>query len=1042
MPPAAAAHVPLRRPVAAAAPGPCPPPPDPKRLCLVPTQPVQPMELPAVWQGDWETADGDTYSLDPVGSGALWFRQVFADRGMLEGRVRRVEARDSAPDGFQPPGKWVADLSGGRGRLFLRTARGSIETLYQPPRSAPHPGPPRAEEREHRAVARRRTPVARVNDRVAVGVNEAAELSAAEADAGRHRRALQAAAAEALRPGAKGRCAYIEDPTDWGQDGQEAEALAAAAEAADRRLSATRSETAENLKRMHRRAGCGWHRDKLRLLGQAGVVLEVEGALTRVRFDSGAVAALPLALLLPVRAAALHAAGRPPPPRMLSAEEIGEVLLSSAVALLSLFSKQLTPSRVVPALKPGLPDWFKFPPLPAAEAQSPRTRPALRRRPSVRRTTSWHPAALGGGHVAKGLAGPSAPDVRSWDALIVPEEGIGGVHWGHCQSGVHVYNGLTGADAVIHIRADRDAAGKSAFEPSDSVEACEGGWSLRLTSGATACLGKGKAESLQLTARTERPLQARLAAEAAEQEASVMQQLQQLKELLQAHPTDGDTITVQEEVSCCAGAGRQWMDASFPPLPASLGGCGEYPWQLPSMYLAREACDGGDVVADIFVAGDPEPADVRQGRLGDCFLIASIGCVAEKPSAVRRLFTSVSGDGGDADQGRAAGCYTLRLCLDGLWRSVHVDAWVPVAGAQPAFCQPARDPSELWPVLVEKAFAKWHGSYAGINGGSAELALHDLTGCPTTRLDLSRPTLFDDILKLQSLGCLLYVGTAAKADCDPDEYRTAGLCAEHGYTVLHAVRRQGVQLLCLRNPHGGNRVWSGPWSPTSSLWSTHAEVATACGYKANATPDGSFWMPWSSVKQWFTSGVACLKMKGWRAARAVADLTEGLPGYLLFISGPPEGVSVEVVLGLHQSPPDRQLDCKSLAPLRLVVYAQDGSGVWAKTAASAGGHLLKSRHVWLHAQLPPSGLLVCWHGERAAGPVAAVLSVHASAKVEARVCSAASAEAVAFGGEAASAAAADAIGSTDGPTALVQINRFADPAPLTEFEVTEAVSID
>jgi hypothetical protein len=39
--------------------------------------------------------------------------------------------------------------------------------------------------------------------------------------------------------------------------------------------------------------------------------------------------------------------------------------------------------------------------------------------------------------------------------------------------------------------------------------------------------------------------------------------------------------------------------------------------------------------------------------------------------------------------------------------------------------------SELWVLLIEKAYAKTHGGYIAISGGLPHEALMDLTGCPT-----------------------------------------------------------------------------------------------------------------------------------------------------------------------------------------------------------------------------------------------------------------------------------------------------------------------
>ncbi len=135
--------------------------------------------------------------------------------------------------------------------------------------------------------------------------------------------------------------------------------------------------------------------------------------------------------------------------------------------------------------------------------------------------------------------------------------------------------------------------------------------------------------------------------------------------------------------------------------------------------------------------GEPKVSDVDQGSLGDCFLIAGMGAVA---AANPELIKKAVKDNGD-------GTYTItfqELQKDGKTFKPHyetVDSYLPTraGGAQrTAYAQSdtAYDPVSvaLWPALVEKAYAQWHGGYTAIqHGGQSAKAMEVLTGVKSVR---------------------------------------------------------------------------------------------------------------------------------------------------------------------------------------------------------------------------------------------------------------------------------------------------------------------
>eukprot|EP00438_Fugacium_kawagutii_P010148 Skav210168 [mRNA] locus=scaffold483:43403:52814:- [translate_table: standard] len=148
-----------------------------------------------------------------------------------------------------------------------------------------------------------------------------------------------------------------------------------------------------------------------------------------------------------------------------------------------------------------------------------------------------------------------------------------------------------------------------------------------------------------------------------------------------------------------------------------------FSYALPN-WTARSAFTGvEDDVSNAFVPGlgDPSeavlfdqvrPQDIDQGGLGDCWLMAALACLAEYPTKLKSLFESkhITEDG------------KYKVFLFDVekmeWSPVIVDEFVPCKIRKnepvPCFAEPLGD--ELWVLLLEKAVAKWCGSYGMLSG--------------------------------------------------------------------------------------------------------------------------------------------------------------------------------------------------------------------------------------------------------------------------------------------------------------------------------------
>lgn len=283
------------------------------------------------------------------------------------------------------------------------------------------------------------------------------------------------------------------------------------------------------------------------------------------------------------------------------------------------------------------------------------------------------------------------------------------------------------------------------------------------------------------------------------------------------------------------------------------------------------------------------PRAVKQGQIGDCWLMCSIAVVAEQKKLVEDLFKHPVSNSKRKKE-RAAGGFRVYFNKCGWWHNVIVDGYLPTKNRELCFGRSGTDPLELWVALIEKAYAKLHGSYANIIGGQALNALKDLTGFPTYAFDaMWREAAVDDTKASQFFkklraqvkrGFVISISTPGEDNSDYNkangnnkntadfekEYSALGLGTGHAYSVLDVKQfvMPNIKLLKIRNPWGSVE-WKGAWGAHSPLWKKHPLVRRYC--KPGKLHGGTFWMEWKDVVRYFDGGCVCMVKRKWHDYR-------------------------------------------------------------------------------------------------------------------------------------------------------------------------------
>uniref|UniRef100_A0A8C6Z2E9 Calpain 10 n=1 Tax=Nothoprocta perdicaria TaxID=30464 RepID=A0A8C6Z2E9_NOTPE len=296
-----------------------------------------------------------------------------------------------------------------------------------------------------------------------------------------------------------------------------------------------------------------------------------------------------------------------------------------------------------------------------------------------------------------------------------------------------------------------------------------------------------------------------------------------------------------------AGCGELYADPTFPASDASIyfNYCtplaqfrGEISWLRP-----QEICSAPRLFSD-----KPQDVQVKQGILGDCWFLCA--CIALQKS--KYLLNKVIPPGQPSwTDASYQGCFTCRIWQFGHWVEVTIDDRLPCLGGKLCFSQ-CQTEDLFWLPLLEKAYAKLHGSYEQLWAGQVADALVDLTGGIAERWALKDPgrnmekertglvlekTVFRRLMNLKEQ-CVISCSVLNSRE------GASELGEFHAFIVvdilnLSKVSGKEIFLLRIRNPWG-RRCWKGPWCEGGEGWSQLNPVVTS--ELLSQIQEGEFWV--------------------------------------------------------------------------------------------------------------------------------------------------------------------------------------------------------
>lgn len=300
---------------------------------------------------------------------------------------------------------------------------------------------------------------------------------------------------------------------------------------------------------------------------------------------------------------------------------------------------------------------------------------------------------------------------------------------------------------------------------------------------------------------------------------------------------------------------------------------------------------GMGVVDDfkIKMIGNVDPSDIKQGAVGDCWLLSGISSLAEFDGAIKKLFRKTKNWHNMPND--KPNMYTITLWDLPTWTEVDIVVDERLC-ANPnktglLSAKPSCD-GELWVCYLEKAVAAHCGGWDKITGGHCTHAWALLTGCReqytifcnkktgkyycSSRYDPNKkqwstytnapgdsyagvwPGVWPEVggggdgeltqdevfMRLCAWDRVNFIMGAGRSN---DVAKEAGMVDNHGYSVIECrnnVAGTDIDLIKVRNPWGKGEIENGEFDDDGPGWDEYPQIKREL--KPVVADDGIFWV--------------------------------------------------------------------------------------------------------------------------------------------------------------------------------------------------------
>lgn len=209
-----------------------------------------------------------------------------------------------------------------------------------------------------------------------------------------------------------------------------------------------------------------------------------------------------------------------------------------------------------------------------------------------------------------------------------------------------------------------------------------------------------------------------------------------------------------------------------------------------------------------------------QGIHYECFMLSAIAALLSNPEAIRRCFVTKNV--------RQDGRYTFQFFRGKSWVKVEIDDTIPLENDQVIYIQSPTH--HWWPLLLEKAYAKFYKAYDHLEGCTLHETFHDLTGNPVLNIPVDERLAKIAGMRLMEsdfwlgIGCSIRSGDIVASVLTKDsELEQYGIQSDQQYSILNIFTLKDGStslsdiVVLLYNPFEDEQ-YCGPLCASDSFW--------------------------------------------------------------------------------------------------------------------------------------------------------------------------------------------------------------------------------